>query len=455
MYSKEKELFFRRYDQPLTAKQTFILDYQLYSPESTMYNKHIMIRMSAEKVDLIRLKKAIRQTLQNHPIFRTLIRSDRFVNFVQSYYESLDTEFTEKVCTEADMKQFVADMLKPFTLLNKQLYRLAIYETEKYIYLYFDIHHIFTDMETFDILLREVNKAYNGEELDMDYFYSYLAENALKRHSEEFKEAKQYFSDRYDGCKWTTVFKKDIDSRKNKIRTKTSELTFTKKELDSFLEENNLDINGFFSVVALLTLSLFSNQNDVMTSFSYNERSGEMLDSTAGIFSNRLPVALSLNKIDTVRDLWKDIKQQIEKDIEYSFFPYIFNDANVAVNDTFEIQDRTEHSYTDRIGDVPFEIIRLDIEAEASSHLMLMKILNNNCICIRIKYNSECYEENTVDSISKLIGNIASELLKHDTGSSEKFTGIVEKIRKKASKAALSYINKVDCMKKCCIIRKI
>ena len=58
----------------LTAEQLYMFDYQLYTPNSTMYNLFSLLRIEKEGVDLSRMAKSIEMAIKNHPAFSTIIQ---------------------------------------------------------------------------------------------------------------------------------------------------------------------------------------------------------------------------------------------------------------------------------------------------------------------------------------------------------------------------------------------
>ena len=51
-----------------------MFDYQLYTPDSTMYNLFNMLRIKKGGVDLDKMAKAIELAIRNHPALSTVIK---------------------------------------------------------------------------------------------------------------------------------------------------------------------------------------------------------------------------------------------------------------------------------------------------------------------------------------------------------------------------------------------
>ena len=61
-----------RHEHPLTTEQLYMVDYQLYTPKSTMYNLFTMLKVDTSLYNMEDLAKAMYNVLKNHPALQKL-----------------------------------------------------------------------------------------------------------------------------------------------------------------------------------------------------------------------------------------------------------------------------------------------------------------------------------------------------------------------------------------------
>ena len=63
-----------------------------------------------------------------------MIRIDPDVCFVQHYDTSLEPELTIEYLSEKDLEEIKDNLIQPFIMINRLIYRIRIFETEDHIY---------------------------------------------------------------------------------------------------------------------------------------------------------------------------------------------------------------------------------------------------------------------------------------------------------------------------------
>lgn len=418
--AEETELFARTHDQPLTPFQTFMFDYQLYSPLSTMYNMYTLLKMREDEIDSERLAKAIETVVKNHTAFATIIYYDEDCKLVQKYAPQ-DVSIKVEHLTEEEFDQIKQGLVHPFKLLGEYLYRARVFDTGENVYMFLDIHHVVGDGMSLKLLIKNISKAYYGHELKEDYFYTFLYEHATYPHSDSYNEAKAYYEKAYAGKEWTTYIKPDYQSRKNTMGIKIFEPGIEAEEFDAFCKKNGLSKNAYFIAVSLLTLSAITRKDDVMTAWTYSGRGDQRKESSIGLIAAQLPVAVSFKEINTTEKLFAAIKEQIGKGIEYSFYPYLLDRIRIAEDDTFCIQEQTGVRAHWGLRDVPFEPIQFIREDESSCYLMLFQIVGSDILQIWLSYISQLYSKETVEKVEKLLNYYSCALYSCKEDDAEEF----------------------------------
>ncbi|MBP5469803.1 MAG: AMP-binding protein, partial [Candidatus Riflebacteria bacterium] len=142
----------------LNQMQIKLFDYQLYKVKGTMWNLPVCHRYE-KSVNTVKLKKAIEEVIKAHPTLSFIIKFNKSNELVFEYKpEELDkTEINYS--TEEQMEEIKKELIKPFKIFKSPLFRSFIFETEKYVYLFIDLHHVIGDANTISIILRDIEKA--------------------------------------------------------------------------------------------------------------------------------------------------------------------------------------------------------------------------------------------------------------------------------------------------------
>lgn len=174
---------------PLTAEQTYMIDYQLYTPLSTMYNLFTLIRVEKGLFESDLLAAAVTQALRNHPSLATTFSVNDDSEIVQSHHPEIVEEIRVERLSQFDFDQPKDDLVKPYKIIGSRLYRCRLFETEKALYLFFDVHHTVFDGTSFKVLMGDIAKSVSGEALDRDYYYLTLAQREALENSPRYEES--------------------------------------------------------------------------------------------------------------------------------------------------------------------------------------------------------------------------------------------------------------------------
>ena len=106
-------------DHPLTVEQLYMVDYQLYTPKSTMYNLFTMMKVDKEMFDMEKMAEAMHTAIRNHPALLTTFHFNDDGEIIQRYTpEVLRDIHVEK------LSEFEFDTMKD-TLVQQNHRRLS------------------------------------------------------------------------------------------------------------------------------------------------------------------------------------------------------------------------------------------------------------------------------------------------------------------------------------------
>ena len=310
-------------EHKLTPEQQDFFNYQSYMPDSTMYNLFDMIRFEKQEIDVERMAKAVETAFKNHPALSTMLQYNENGEVIQKYNPQMSIVITPERISEEAFSKIKDTLVAPFKILNSPLFRCRLFETEKAVYLFFDVHHIVFDGTSLDILIRNVINAYLGTPMEKDYYYLVLTRRKQMEFTDFYQESRRYHKNTYGKVKWTSYPKFDRKTEENKLESLSCSETLSPVHISSVEKKFMVSRNEFYIAVALLAIAINTNQNDVHVSWVYNGRDDLAAKSSVGLLCRELSVALRLHNQSNLHDIFAEIHQQVQNGIKYSCYPYM------------------------------------------------------------------------------------------------------------------------------------
>lgn len=390
----------RAAEHKLTPFQTVMFDYQLYTPMSTMWNLGSLYRFDKAQFDLEKLSRAIGTVIGAHPALCTKFRFSDDGEIMQSYHAELAAPVPIEKLTEMEFAGRKDGLVAPFKIIDSPLYRAKIFETEKYGYLFFDVHHTLFDGTSSKVLMQDIVKAYYDMPLERDYYYLSLADAEEAESSEGYLADKAYFESRYDAAEtFSRRPKLDHESRENTLGRIFGELAGCEEALHKLEKKYKITRNAFFALVSMVSVAIYNKDPNVAVSWTYNGRDDLKKLSTVGMLLRDLRIAVELNRKLTVKDLYDDVQKQVMNGIAHSAYPYTMKSANVRENDALcflyqeDLRDNAE-------GMEGFEIEEAEMRRNysASENILDIELLDGkDGLTLMMEYNASCYDESSME----------------------------------------------------------
>ena len=415
---------------PLTTEQLYMVDYQLYTPKSTMYNLFTMLKVDTSLYDMNELVEAIYKVFKNHPALLTTFHFNEDGDLVQKYSPEVLEEIRVEHVSEFEFSQIKDNLVMPFKLINSKLYRCRVFQTEKAGYVFIDIHHSLFDGTSFKILMANMVKAYMGMELDKDYYYYILDKREKEKDSDFYNEARKYYENKYDDVEWSIKPKIDFESRENEMGELFSKLNIEDMEM-SLIEKNfKISRNEFFITVALLAIAEYNKKDNVKITWIYNGRDDLNAMNSVGLLFRDLPVGLKLTDKLTIRELYRDVHEQVQSAIKYCCYPYEDLDAEVVSEDGACLLYQQDIRDGGDLEDMNIEMIHVRQNQAASQALLDIQILDGeDGLETMIDYAASRYKKESVEKFKDIFVRITQLLLHHTTQNDITVKEIREKIK--------------------------
>ncbi len=306
---------------PLTTEQTYMLDVQLYTPVSTMYNLAYLLRAEG-KLDAERLARAAEKAILAHPSLLTVLSFSEEGVPVQTYRPEYITPVCVERISEKDLEKLKDSLIQPFRIIEKPLHRCRVFETEETVYLFLDIHHIMFDGTSFRLLLKDLDRCYAGGEPEKDLYYLFLESREKEQDSSFYLESRRYFETKYGGTRWETHPRTDYAVREN-VSAEVFFLAETAPRAMARAEKRfHVSRNELLIAATLLSLSAYNQTADVMTSWIYNGRMNLQFANTTGLLFRDLPVGIHMNEAGTLKKLLREVRKQVQDGMKYSVYPF-------------------------------------------------------------------------------------------------------------------------------------
>ena len=288
--AKEVELAARRRTYPLTEFQRSMLEVQLCQPNACVVNLPLVCSMPREAIDVERLVQAMRQAVDHHPVFRTILEFDGQGCIVQRYDASLPYEIPVAEVTDEEFDALRGSLNRPMRLLGASLVDLRLYVAQTNVHLVLVAHHAAVEGTTLNVLLESVVRGYEGNaELAPDAIFSFLDEASKKAETAAYAEARAYFEREYGQTKWCTNLKPDYASNDLSSANFMLPTSVTSKVLRRVRERLGISPNEFSALAALMALAEVEGEPNVRLDWVYQNRANPTYHDAAGMLISLLP----------------------------------------------------------------------------------------------------------------------------------------------------------------------
>ena len=347
-------------------------------------------------LDAERLCRAIETTIKAHPTFFTRIGvTDDGEPFQAIDLENEEFRLSVEQVTdlEAEKKKFI----EPYKLYGGRLFHTKVLRDANHIYWLFDMHHIISDGTSYNIIIRDVETAYNGgtlapEEMSMQELA--LAEAELRK-TPAFEEGKQWYAQNFDCGDTFTQLLPDREIPGQSDAHLVRILNIDMDRVDAFCKDNNIKKSAFFTAAYAYLLAKYNNEQESLFNTVYNGRNEPKFQHFVGMTVKTLPVYSKFTDETTVLDFMKANQEQMDGCRKHDIYSYtdLMADLNLQSNSIF-VWHGLLFDYTELMGK-PMEAIQLRKHNEEVP-FYLMAFYVGKEIHIRAEYNANEYSETLI-----------------------------------------------------------
>ena len=428
----EKNLESMKKAHRLTPEQLYMIDYQLYTPNSTMYNLFSVMKLDKELFEMEKIADIMYEVIKAHPALLTTFSYDDDGNLVQKYTPEILEKIHVEKTTEFEFKFIKDTLVYPFKIIGGKLFRCRIFETEKAGYMFFDVHHSLFDGTSLKVFMTGIGNAYMGAPIDTDYYYLMLQKREDAISSSFYEESKKYFEEKFDGTEWSSYPKIDHMSRENAMGELFTTLGIEQPQMTAMEKAYKISRNEFFITVAALAISIYNEANNIKLSWIYNGREDMKMMSTVGLLFRDLPIGIKFDDKQTLRNVFADVSDQVNKGIEHSCYPYVDLHNQVANGESAYLLYQQDIRDMGGLESFNIEPVEVRQNQAASQTILDMEILDGaEGLQLMIDYAASRYNDESIEKFKDIYVKVAQLLVTHNSQKDVTIGEIKDKLKDK------------------------
>ncbi|MDO4219366.1 MAG: amino acid adenylation domain-containing protein [Synergistaceae bacterium] len=381
-------------DYPITQTQMGIYIECSANPNSVLYNIPLLLKLG-KNVDTKKLIEAAKTVINAHPYVKTTLFANAEGNIRARRNDEALPQIDFIKCEELPGHE---KLVKPFTLLNEPLYRIAIYETSNANYLFLDFHHIISDGMSENILLYDINKVYAGLLVEKEKYtgFEVALDEEAARNTEHYASAKSYYDSVFKGCDPACLPPKatQTDAKGSATLERLSKISY--KDVKAYCDKHRVTQNAFFNTAFGYTLSRFGNFEDTIYTTIYNGRSDSRLSRSISMLVKTLPVLVHTGGSRIITDMILETQEQLINNMSNDIFSFAEISAAYGIkSDVIFAYQGDEFSFDSLAGE-PVEVIN-PAPAGAKAPIVLNVYLANGQYRLVSDFRLEHYSPDFIE----------------------------------------------------------
>ena len=219
-------------------------------------------------------------------------------DIVQRYTPDVLQDIHVEKLSEFEFNNIKDNLVQPFKIIGGCMHRCRVFETEKYGYIFFDVHHTLFDGTSLKLFMQNVGKAFMGMQPDPDLYYLILQNREDEQKTEFYQESKKYFEDRFEGVEWSSYPDTDHESRENEMGEVLAPLGIEQPQMKAMERRYRISRNEFFISALALAISIYNEKDDIKLCWIYNGREDLTAMNSVGLLFRELPGPLVIDHSD-------------------------------------------------------------------------------------------------------------------------------------------------------------
>ena len=241
-----------------------------------------------ERTDLRRLKFAVEQLFEVHPELKAIIQMAKGrYQIIRDDKRKIDIPIVR--LSNVQWEETRKGLLYPYLYgEGENLFHIGIYETDSANYFFFDIAHIMGDGMTMNVLFEDLNQLYLGRAVEPETytFYEYILDEKDRDARGLRTKNEAYFRGLMKDFKIrkSILTRKDCYSLEHGVDAdlKGRFTSLNRRNVSAFCKKLGVSENVFFLTAYNLSIGLFSNEKDTVSSSIHSGRTDSRWNRLAG-----------------------------------------------------------------------------------------------------------------------------------------------------------------------------
>ncbi|MGN1086541.1 MAG: condensation domain-containing protein, partial [Porcipelethomonas sp.] len=399
---------------PITQTQFGIYSECIMYPGKTTYNIPYSYRLE-KATGSQRLADALAKVVNAHSPLKCTVEADENGDIYMIPHSDSDAEIKVHKGSESEAEEYFRNFVRPFDF-GSELYRITVFETDEYIYLYTDFHHIIFDGESVGVFLRDLDSALAGNDLNEEksvFILSLEEKKALA--SAEFTKAKDYYDNLMKGCPGCTLPDPDRNEETDKEGFECisrSELSVA--EVSDYCQKHGVTPNAFFLAAAGLLLGRYAYTDDVCFTTVYNGRNGGNTANAVGMFVKTLPLRCFTEDEKNTADYIMETSRQLLANMSNDLYSFAQVSRTYGVSADYMLVYQGEGFGPDTIDGRPVTSHSVPL-GTAKSDISTDVWIKDGIYVFETEYRSNKYSREFIERYTDMLATAAKSMLTAQT----------------------------------------
>ena len=411
------------------AKTTALLSYAqtgvyfdcLKNPASTIYNIPYLLTYP-EGVEAARLADVVKCVFEAHPELSVhfTTQGDKIM---QTLDDSLPVEVKMSEMSDEELAKYKNEFVQPFNLQKAPLYRCEVVTTPSGIHLLIDVHHLVFDGGSADLLIRQINDALEGKEVEKEsYTYlDFVSDQQAAEESDTFKQSQQFFAERLQTCEGASEIPADLPKSDEMGYIGEAVCPVDLDKAAAFCRQQEVTPAHLFLAATSYVVSRYTNNREVYLCTVSNGRSNLKIADTVGMFVNTLALGLNIDDV-TVGEFLKTASDTFDQTLRHEDYPFarIATDYGFRPAIAYAYQVGVLAQYTVNGRPISQELLELNVP----KFKINIKIESRGVV---VQYDDAIYSERVGRGLAESIVAVANRMMEQPQAKLRKLSIVSER----------------------------
>ena len=394
-----------RTSAPLSYAQTGVYFDCLKNPASTIYNIPYMLSYP-EGIEANVLADTAKRVIESHPELSVHFTTEGDT-IVQTTDDSVPVEVGITDMTDEELAKYKKEFVRPFNLQKAPLYRAEVVKTASGVHLLLDLHHLVFDGGSADLLIRQLNAALEGKEVEKET-YNYLdfvADQQAAEETDAFKESQRFFAEKLQTCEGASEIPADLPKTDEQGFIGEAVCPVDLEKATAFCRQQEITPAHLFLAATSYVVSRYTNNRDVYLCTVSSGRSNLKIADTVGMFVNTLALGMSIDDV-TVSEFLKNASDTFDQTLRHEDYPFarIATDYGFRPAIAYAYQVGVLSQYTVNGKPVDQELLELNVP----KFKINIKIETSGVV---VEYDDAIYSERVGRGLAESIVAVANRMM--------------------------------------------